>query len=95
MPKIAELNIDIKDSFDYEQKANDIFDKFCHTLKDKRGTTRRVDKNEKSYAEHEGISFFWKPESSKKIEEKLNELRSYAIKYFGKEVTIRSSMYII
>ncbi len=94
MIKIPELNIEVVDDYDFELKATNIFDKFCHDLRAKRGSTRRVTSDEKSYAEHEGISFFWKSDSAKKLEDKQNEIRGIGMKYFGKDFTIRTSMYI-
>lgn len=97
MIKIPELEIEVEDISDFNDRAEEILTEFCEDL-EKKGMVRPCTEDEADSlrVKEEGIEFFWTGEAMNLIESEIKRLESIAIKYFGLtlDIDIKSHMYI-
>jgi hypothetical protein len=96
--KIPELDIEVEDINDFNDRAEEILTEFCEDLQSK-GFTEEYTKEDIADSlrlREEGITFRWIKESPVLIEAEIKRLESIAVKYFGLtlEIDIKSHMYI-
>lgn len=97
MIKIPELEIEVEDINDFNDRAEEVLTEFCQDLGAK-GMSRPVTEDEADSlrVKEEGIKFFWTGEAMDLIETEIKRLESIAVKHFGLtlDIDIKSHMYI-
>lgn len=85
MIRIDELNIDVEDLEEFEDRASEILEEFCNNLES--SETTYAPSEDDWVARECGFAYYWTPQAAKTIEVEYRRLYSIGVKYFGtKEV---------
>lgn len=83
MIKIEELDIEVEDIDDFNDRACEMLEEFCIDLSKKDGMCRPADPEIDSFLDETGFTIVWQNGASKTIEAEIKRLYSIGEKYFG------------
>lgn len=83
MIKIPELDIEVEDVSEFNDRASELLEEFCIDLKDQPGMSRPIDPEIDSFTE-EGFTVAWIGKAPKLIEAEQTRLYHIGEKYFGR-----------
>jgi hypothetical protein len=83
MIKIEELNIEVQDISDFNDRASEILEEFCIDLSKQPDMCRPADPEIDSFLEETGFTHVWQNGASNIIRAEQNRLYGIGVKYFG------------
>lgn len=83
MIKIEELNIEVEDVDDFNDRACEMLEEFCIDLSQKEGMCRPADPGIDSFLDETCFTHIWQSGASKIIEAETTRLYTIGAKYFG------------
>jgi hypothetical protein len=83
MIKIPELDIEVEDISEFNDRASEILEEFCMDLNKQPGMSRPIDPEIDSFTE-EGFTIVWIGKAPKLIESEQTRLYHIGEKYFGR-----------
>jgi hypothetical protein len=95
MIKIIELDIEVEDIDDFNDRACEILEEFCIDLSRQDGMCRPADPNNDSFLDETCFTHIWMNGASKIIEAEQGRLYAIGRKYFGDtlDLDIETSWY--
>jgi len=83
MIKIEELDIEVEDISDFNDRASEILEEFCIDLSKQPDMCRPADPGIDSFLDETGFTHIWQNGASKIIREEYGRLYKIGEKYFG------------
>lgn len=84
MIKILELDIEVEDVSEFNDRASEILEEFCIDLSDKPGMSRPVDPENEMFHDETNFRHVWIGEAPNLIEAEIVRLYHIGEKYFGR-----------
>jgi hypothetical protein len=84
MIKITELDIEVEDISEFNDRASEILEEFCIDLRDKPGMSRLSDPEVDPFLDELDYTHVWIGEAPKLIEAEQTRLYHIGEKYFGR-----------
>jgi hypothetical protein len=97
MIKIPELDIEVEDISEFNDRASEILEEFCMDLDKQPGMSRAADPEVDSFLDETNFTHIWINGASKLIEAERTRLYHIGEKYFGRsclELDIETSWFI-
>lgn len=88
MIKIEELDIEVEDVDDFNDRACEMLDEFCIDLSKKDGMCRPADPEIDSFLDETCFTHIWQNGAGKIIEAEQSRLYAIGEKYFGKTLDL-------
>ncbi len=96
MIKIPELEIEVEDISEFNDRASEILEEFCMDLDKQPGMSRAADPEVDSFLDETNFTIIWSAEASVLIEAEQTRLYHIGEKYFGRpnlELDIETSWF--